>query len=215
VSHQSIPEVQDFDISVGNGIPSLTEPSMPTSMLKSEVCIDSPLTPDSSVNNEFSAQLAYMRSQERSDISEYSNTVVKTISIPLEKRQIENMQPTPIEFSTLTNCSSAEEECVENLATQPYEVGLPAYIHEELRKADHDNGYPPWCALDIDVFEDCDENTWDYQDFDPKRRQIKLAQLLQQQPKEPNAYTMTQIDSSLRTVLDEGLVPFPTNNSRQ
>lgn len=35
-------------------------------------------------------------------------------------------------------------------------MGVPQHIMESIRKSDHDNGYPPWSALGIDVFEDVD-----------------------------------------------------------
>jgi hypothetical protein len=186
---------------------------MLTSIIKSEACIDSPLTPpDSAVCNEFSAQMANSRSQERPGISESSKALAGTISIPLPRQQDENLQPVSIEFSTLKGGSLVQEEYLEDPATLSHDVGLPAYIHEELRRADHDNGYPPWCALDIDVFEDCDENTWDSPVFDPKRRLTEIAELLQKRPKELNAYDITHIDFSMRTALAEDL-PITTNNT--
>jgi serine/threonine protein kinase len=204
---------RDIDISIVNGPASLNETSTLTSIIKSEACIDSPLTPpDSAVCTEFSAQMANSISQERPDISESSKPLAGTISIPLPRRQDENLHPVSIEFSTLKGGSLVQEEYLEDPATSSHDVGLPAYIHEELRRADHDNGYPPWCALDIDVFEDCDENTWDSPVFDPKRRLTEIAELLQKRPKALNAYNITHIDFSMPTALAEDL-PITTNNT--
>lgn len=45
----------------------------------------------------------------------------------------------------------------DNGAGGTWTMGVPQTVLERIFKEDHDNGYPPWYALDFDVFEDCDE----------------------------------------------------------
>jgi hypothetical protein len=79
-------------------------------------------------------------------------------------------------------CAPAEpyedEQADEQADEPPHAGGVPNHVLDELRKADHDNGYPPWCILDIDVFEDCDESSSAELQSDPKRRQTQLVELL-------------------------------------
>jgi serine/threonine protein kinase len=60
-----------------------------------------------------------------------------------------------------------------------YENRVTQDVIEAIRKTDHDNGYPPWSALDIDVFEDCEETDTDI-GVEPasQRRSAFFAQLL-------------------------------------
>jgi hypothetical protein len=55
-------------------------------------------------------------------------------------------------------CGEEEDRLMEdNGAGGTWTMGVPQAVLEKIYKEDHDNGYPPWYSLDIDVFEDCDE----------------------------------------------------------
>lgn len=63
------------------------------------------------------------------------------------------------EFASEEEEIEAEQEPSECGDEDEWTMGVPQAVLEDLYKQDHDNGYPPWYALDIDVFEDSHEDS--------------------------------------------------------
>jgi serine/threonine protein kinase len=172
---------QELNISIVNGLASLDQPRKSPLRRKQEASLDSPLTPpDIVVSNSF----AIVSDQTASSMKPESSVPILANHVHLETLEaMDVFKPVANPFAIVTDGACGEEECFEEASDLPAQpVGLPAYVLDELRKADHDNGYPPWCALEIDVFEDCDESESNTNTFNPKRRQGELAELIQRIP---------------------------------
>lgn len=105
-------------------------------------------------NNHFQNQISSIENHSQTAYTE-NGTVGKNrlevhsepVSSPLMPEYIPS--PADGEVHEETDNVAPNEESYELIRQQ---------LIEAIRKEDHDNGYPPWNALGIDVFEDCDES---------------------------------------------------------
>lgn len=82
------------------------------------------------------------------------------------------------EYESEEDSEDEEESGEDNGAGGIWTMGVPQSVLEEVFKDDHDNGYPPWYSLDINVFEDCPEEGGGSREQEDKitNSRIKLEQ---------------------------------------
>lgn len=131
--------------------------------------LSSPLSPEAneikSSNND-SAQHTAISVDERAQVDD--RPAGKPTNTPINKKQTKSHNssqsrdclgvgsPKLVHKSGLMAETFNDVDEVEDLSYKENPEATRQHLVDEIRKEDHDNGYPPWNALGLDVFEDCD-----------------------------------------------------------